>query len=253
MGIKQENTELDMTDDIKWIRNILIILIAISFGFPLIIDYVIIPSNIVSNISNDQWIQFLSSYSGGIIGGIATLIAIMFSIRHTTKIQNQSRKDILALHEDNKQLLKDIQKENKSLVLKSNRESVKPVLSDYGKRVRSISADRKQLILDLVYKNIGNGIPFNIKVRYISGNGSPLKVISSSISDTGDRIHVKLILDNEMVPNKDFYLTIQFCFYDLLENNYNQMFSYDYSLNAIKSQFILEKRKYLPELGPREM
>lgn len=253
MGINTKDKELDMNDDITWLWIILVILIAISFGFPLIIDYVIIPSDTVSNISNDQWIQFLSSYSGGIIGGIATLIAIMFSIRHTTKIQNQSRKDILALHEDNKQLLKDIQKENKSLVLKSNRESIKPVLSHYGKKGRSIPGGRKQLVLDLVYKNIGQGIPFNSEVRHISGNGAPIKVISSTISDTGDSFQVRLILDNETVPNKDFYLTIEFCFYDLLENNYNQIFCYDYYINEVNSQFLKEKKKYLPELGPREM
>ena len=68
----------------RWIIFILIILsILLVFGIPLAVDWLIIANDVPSNISNSDWVGFLGSYIGAIIGGVVSLIGIGVTIRFT--------------------------------------------------------------------------------------------------------------------------------------------------------------------------
>ena len=53
--------------------------------FPIFMDIFILGNDIPSNISNSDWASFIGSY----IGGIATIIAVVITIWHTTKENNE--------------------------------------------------------------------------------------------------------------------------------------------------------------------
>ena len=57
--------------------------VLVMLGIPLAVDWLIIANDIPSNISNSDWVSFLGSYIGAIIGGIVSLIGIGVTIRFT--------------------------------------------------------------------------------------------------------------------------------------------------------------------------
>ena len=57
---------------------------------PIGIDKLIIGNSFPSNISNTEWVGFLGSYIGALIGGLISLIGIILTIRFT---REQNRKD----------------------------------------------------------------------------------------------------------------------------------------------------------------
>ena len=68
----------------KWFVFCLIILsILLIVGIPLSVDWIIVANDIPSNISNTDWVGFLGSYIGAIIGGIVSLIGIGATVRFT--------------------------------------------------------------------------------------------------------------------------------------------------------------------------
>ncbi|MGG4106958.1 hypothetical protein AAXB25_23970 [Paenibacillus lautus] len=52
---------------------------------PLLINEFIVNSDFYSKASNDSWVSFLGSYLGGIFGGIATLTAVVITLKETNK------------------------------------------------------------------------------------------------------------------------------------------------------------------------
>ena len=75
-------------------RNIVLFIIGTSVSLiviPLLIDWLIIGNNIPSNITNQEWVNFLGSYVGAIVGGIVSLIGIGWTIRFTQKENRADR------------------------------------------------------------------------------------------------------------------------------------------------------------------
>ncbi|WP_407308787.1 hypothetical protein [Desulfosporosinus sp. SB140] len=70
--------------------------------FPLFLDHFIFGNNIFSNINNGEWASFLGSYTGGILGGIATLFAVLISLNKGKTIQQESeiRENALIVYYD---------------------------------------------------------------------------------------------------------------------------------------------------------
>ena len=60
---------------------------------PIIFKFSIFENPTYSLLSNDGWASFLGSYAGGALGGLGTLIAMYFTVRQTTEIQEQNKKD----------------------------------------------------------------------------------------------------------------------------------------------------------------
>lgn len=74
------------------IASILLSLIAI-FLLPFIIDRFVIGNNVPSNISNSDWVGFLGSYIGAIIGALVSLIGIAATIKYTNE-QNRIDREL---------------------------------------------------------------------------------------------------------------------------------------------------------------
>ena len=75
---------------------ILIILLVVLFtvGLPLVLDNCIIGNSFPSNVSNSEWISFFGSYYGAILGGILSLLGIVYTIRFTRE-QNRTDRELL--------------------------------------------------------------------------------------------------------------------------------------------------------------
>lgn len=105
---ENENKSNDIKYKIKtFLLNNLICISIISIVVTPILVFILIQTNNPFgklNISND-WIGFWGSYTGGIIGGIFTLIVLHFTIKDTRNIQNQNLK---ILENDRKNAIKPI-------------------------------------------------------------------------------------------------------------------------------------------------
>ena len=71
--------------NLKYIIFGLTFIIIVSI-FPLIIDRLIIGNTVYSNISNSDWVSFLGSYIGAILGGIFTFITSFAKVPGTTRL-----------------------------------------------------------------------------------------------------------------------------------------------------------------------
>lgn len=78
----------------KYIIPGLIFLIIVII-FPVIMDKWIIGNSIESNISNSDWVSFLGSYIGAILGGIFTFIGVKVTLYNSDEKKKQ--KDMLVL------------------------------------------------------------------------------------------------------------------------------------------------------------
>ena len=74
--------------------KVLVLIIVLSVLFvillPLVVDWLIVGNNFPSNISNSDWVSFLGSYIGAIIGGAVSLFGIAWTVRFT---REENRKD----------------------------------------------------------------------------------------------------------------------------------------------------------------
>ena len=52
---------------------------------PIAMDWLIIGNSIPSNVANSDWVDFLGSYIGAILGAIVSLVGIIITIRYTNK------------------------------------------------------------------------------------------------------------------------------------------------------------------------
>lgn len=74
--------------------------------FPVILKYVM-PTQMGS--INNEWIGFLGSYSGGVLGGIGTLIAVYITVKNSLELQNESKRD------SDERLQKEVERRNKEI------------------------------------------------------------------------------------------------------------------------------------------
>lgn len=84
------------------IYGCLIILIVI----PLIIAYLIINNNIVSQASNDGWASFWGSYLGGFFGGIGTLVAVIVTTKQARKHQIENMNETKEMQKQSQHQIK---------------------------------------------------------------------------------------------------------------------------------------------------
>ncbi|WP_291635958.1 hypothetical protein [Clostridium sp.] len=70
-------------------NSFIIIVVTVILLFPIVMDK-LIGNNISSNISNEQWVSFLGSYVGSILGGVFTIIGVFATIKYY-KDQDESK------------------------------------------------------------------------------------------------------------------------------------------------------------------
>ena len=57
-----------------------VVFVLLVVGIPVIMDKYIIGNNVPSNIDNSDWVSFLGSYIGAVLGGIFTFIGIKITL-----------------------------------------------------------------------------------------------------------------------------------------------------------------------------
>ena len=99
----------------------IVLFIASIILAPIILQYIIFPNTIISNVSNEGWASFFGSYLGGIIGGVGTLWAVLISTQQTKEIQKDNK--LCAMDKNFKDSIRTerIQNENKELQEKQER------------------------------------------------------------------------------------------------------------------------------------
>ncbi|HBF9359880.1 TPA: hypothetical protein KO307_003103 [Clostridioides difficile] len=89
---------------IGWISGVLIIAIII---IPLIVTFTISVRNPIFNFNESNgWLGFWGSYLGGILGGLATLVAVVITTNQTRKIQEDNTTETRKIQEDNIERMK---------------------------------------------------------------------------------------------------------------------------------------------------
>lgn len=84
-----------MKDNKKYLKYAILLLI-LSITVPILTDYLIIGNRFTSNINNHEWVTFLGSYIGALIGSTATLIGILITLKFTREQANEDRRLALA-------------------------------------------------------------------------------------------------------------------------------------------------------------
>lgn len=67
-------------------------------------DYLIIGNGFYSNISNSDWVQFLGSYVGSLIGAFSGIVGIIMTIKFSEKQSKEDREHMLKINRDERRL-----------------------------------------------------------------------------------------------------------------------------------------------------
>ena len=71
----------------------IIVFIVILALIPFVMDWIIIGSNFPSNINNSDWVGFLGSYIGAVLGALVSLAGIIITIKYTNE-QNKLDREL---------------------------------------------------------------------------------------------------------------------------------------------------------------
>lgn len=141
-------------------KIIIILFTPVCIIIPWIMDWSIFGNDVKSNLDNGQWSGFLGSYAGGIISGIATLLAVVISLNISRKVQTDSelRENSLIVYYDLVLGLNDLKKlyinsKNRNFV---NIPSRMFFSNEWIKNVAKISEDIKNVKIDMIYKLYGD-------------------------------------------------------------------------------------------------
>ena len=180
---------------------------------PLILDLFVFNNNIYSKASNDGWASFFGSYLGGIFGGIATLAAVLISIKETRDIQKENDKANKAKDEINAK--KELERE---------RLRIMPILSIENNYCKH-TLDIKDMI-ETKFINMGGGLLHDLYYKAI----------------------IKTTLNNEPLDDviiKDEYLNIIF-HGRAFELNFEYDINFSAKINAV--EFWLCFNNYLNDI-----
>ena len=113
-----EKNKVKNKREIKLIILGIVYLLFIVFS-PIVIEKLIIANSYPSGASNDGWTSFFGSYLGGVFGGIATLMAVLITVRNGKKEREEEiarekeeliRKSALIVYYDFEFAFENIQK-----------------------------------------------------------------------------------------------------------------------------------------------
>ncbi|HBG3258415.1 TPA: hypothetical protein KP562_002621 [Clostridioides difficile] len=99
---------------VRWILGVAIIAIII---IPLIVTFTISVRNpIFSFNESNGWLGFWGSYLGGILGGLATLVAVVITTNQTRKIQEDNTIETRKIQKDNIERMKREEKNRRKRI-----------------------------------------------------------------------------------------------------------------------------------------
>lgn len=217
-------------------RNILIITllgIFLIIVIPIIVDWLIIGNNIPSNITNSDWVNFLGGYIGAILGGIGSLIGIVWTIKFTAE---QNRKD----RELQIRPYFDIKCEfAESFTFTKN--WLGYVIIDTWEKEDEKNKQNKVCSYLICLKNVGNGPATNLsfkvvmnteKIQYSSKfTTKNLKVTTSSVSPNSHAEVCVEVFNKKQAPKKedctwDMVDEMPICKYDHMKYTFPSRFSF---------------------------
>lgn len=239
---------------ITFIKNnkIAIIIISSLFLFlillPFIIDWLIIGNNFPSNISNSDWVSFLAGYIGTILGGVISLIGIIWTIRFTREQNKLDRElqvrpycSIRYVHDDKlvgtDKILAQLpigcepQSNNgpcyTSIIYIKNI-GVGPAV-EFDIKVDNIDDGRKHYPIIMQKNSHTSNHSVNLLQPgeeavlpiYIYFNFDP--ITQDDIIDTGEEDFSRFIVKPEIMEKyKNFIIKIHIKYYDMFQNKYSQ-------------------------------
>jgi len=200
----------------KTIKRVLLSIVIIVLLTPIFIEYLILRNEIVSYASNSEWMGFIASFYGGALGGIATLLAVLFSLRQTTMIQKKI----------------DDRHESQRLV---NLMPIFTFIEDHSEskwtRIFSLPDDGKcGLDANIRMKNIGEGISHDMYCRLSLITENPLKPVKNFVGKS-EEISIRI---NDRVPLRESIISpllLVMYFKDLDNNLYVQEGSFSIDID----------------------
>ena len=79
---------------------VIVLIILIPIG----IDHLIIGNGIYSNISNSDWVSFLGSYIGSLIGAGVSVVGIFMTIKFSEKQSKNDREFMIEMNREERRL-----------------------------------------------------------------------------------------------------------------------------------------------------
>lgn len=222
-------------------RSYIYLIIITMVLIPIAIDKLIIGNNYPSNISNENWVNFLGSYCGAIISAIATVIGIFVTIEYTRKEAQRDRE--LAMKQENENRRLQIApylkyKQCKTLFKEKHDISILYVPDDN---------DNKFINTTIIIKNVGMGPIVNLGITSLKFNNSELGYTLTSQDIIEKNEEIKMLIDfrfrleqinqGELIRNPEGFickysvpdkykrggnLELLIEYNDLLENTYKQ-------------------------------
>ncbi len=164
----KKEPEKKMNFEWKYIKLVLITL-GVLILIPFALGYLISIKSIIPNFSqSNDWIGFLGSYTGGILGGLCTLVVMYFT-----------RKDTRDIQEENKALTLKIQEENNYNLKKQFTDELIKLIADYITDINKFFCDQYLKYANQTYNK------FNKKKEHkcILDDPKELEKLSSLVSE----------------------------------------------------------------------
>lgn len=205
-----------------------ILFVVLVFGIPLVMDKCIIGNNYKSNISNSDWVSFLGSYLGAILGGLFALIAIYITYNQNNKLHIENANNLIEMKRLDVMPFMDMKIE-KNITEDHFTKPMFCVMLNKDGTYSTASSNVDITGINEVYrgdihwiyllKNIGNNSAHSMQV-----------CLNDAIIDFG--IHIekgKTNIYHLFIPHKmkDIKLHFKVEFFDIYNNKYGQKFTYE--------------------------
>ncbi|MGP6145901.1 hypothetical protein [Jeotgalibaca sp. A122] len=210
--------------------------ILIIVGFPFIMDKLIVGNDVPSNISNSEWVSFLGSYVGAILGSIASVAGIIITIEYTKKETSKDRE----IAED--RLREDRRLSKAPFIIESFKKDYDSSLTSRGEILIkwSLPEEGGTYVEDIGYiilTNIGNGAVLNpiiitaeiksnnnhsLEGTFVEFNAVPItrSVLTNNSLVIAIRLSSALFIMRNML--NEFTLTFTIQYFDVMNFRYRQ-------------------------------
>lgn len=212
----------------------------VVIAFPVIMDKLIVGSDIPSNITNSEWVSFLGSYVGSLLGGIVSIVGIIMTIEYTKKETDEDRK----LAED--RLKEDRRLSKAPFIIESFKNNSDPILPSAVICIKRSLAEKgnveilhntEEIITYIILANIGNGPALDPKIidaeiHYSNNRSIPGTIVEKNTTPitnavlTNNSVVVVIGISSDLLIecNKlsDFTLTFKIQYSDVMNYIYKQ-------------------------------
>lgn len=238
----------------KIVLIVIVLFVILFLGIPLVLEMVVFGYKHPSYITNGEWVGFLGSYLGGIIGGGTTLLAIYFTTKETRRIERENQKaTVLKEMLLNRGYLIVDEIDNLGLRLEGyDPQGDIRILEteNYKELEKKVSEEQKRDIKMnyLRIKNVGPGLVINceIKLRMSTENRDTYIDIKSSIPMIQVNQEIFILAQSiKLHPNRQFPTEVELNYMSIVAEEIR----YFYKVPRVEGESISEK--YMVKKGNR--